>query len=54
MVRLDIGTGAADCPAAGLDNALEIVRGNATSAEDVSVGEVSEGYRKHGITVGGR
>ena len=41
VVGLDVGAGAGDGAAAGLDDALEVVRGDAAGAEDVAVGEVS-------------
>ncbi len=38
-----------DAAAAGLDDALEVVRGDAAGAEDVAVGEVSmEDYMSKG------
>ena len=37
----DVGAGAGDCAATGLDDAFEVVRGDAAGAKDVAVGEVS-------------
>ena len=41
MGGLDVGAGGGDAPACGLDDALEVVGGDAAGAEDVAVGEVS-------------
>ena len=41
VVVLDVGAGAGDGAAAGLDDALEIVGRDAAGAEDVAVGEIS-------------
>ena len=40
MLRLDVGAGGGDAPPARLHDALEVVRGDAAGAEDVSVCEV--------------
>ena len=45
MVVLDVGAGAGDGAAAGLNDALEVVGGDAAGAEDVAVGEISGGWR---------
>ena len=43
VVVLDVGAGAGDGAAAGLDDAFEVVGGDAAGAEDVAVCEISEG-----------
>lgn len=45
VVVLDVGAGAGDGAAAGLDDALEVVGRDAAGAEDVAVCEVSDGER---------
>lgn len=45
VVVLDVGAGAGDGAAAGLDDALEVLGGDAAGAEDVAVCEISGGGR---------